>query len=90
MAAKYEAADLSDLHISSYYLGRLLRHLPGLKAQQRIHEQLINKAKEKPFTHLSVSKAGYSLGFEHPQSFSKFLKPKLDSLRWRFGNRLTN
>jgi AraC family transcriptional activator of pobA len=45
--------------------------------QQHIHEKLIEKAKEKlSTTELSVSEIAYTLGFEHPQSFSKLFKTK--------------
>ncbi|MFD2933794.1 helix-turn-helix domain-containing protein [Spirosoma flavum] len=76
----------SALHISSNYLSSLLRTLTGLNAQQHIHERLIEKAKEKlSTTNLSVSEVGYSLGFEHPQSFNKFFKAKtrLSPLKFR-------
>ncbi|MBC3789054.1 helix-turn-helix domain-containing protein [Spirosoma utsteinense] len=67
----------SALNISSNYLSSLLRTLTGLNAQQHIHNRLIEIAKEKlSTTDLSVSEVAYSLGFEHPQSFSKFFKTK--------------
>lgn len=65
------------LHLSPTYLGGLLKAITGLSTQQHIHEKLINKAKEKlSVTALSVSEIAYQLGFEHPQSFSKFFKAK--------------
>jgi AraC-like DNA-binding protein len=65
------------LHVSSKYLSSLLKALTGLNAQQHIHEKLIEKAKEKlSTTDLSISEIAYELGFEHPQSFSKFFKLK--------------
>lgn len=65
------------LHISVKYLASLLRQLTGQSTQQHIHEKLIAKAKEKlSTTALSVSEIAYELGFEHPQSFSKFFKAK--------------
>ena len=49
--------------------------------QQHIHNYLIEKAKEKlSTTNLSVSEIAYELGFEHPQSFNKLLKAKLNYL----------
>lgn len=66
-----------SINISPRYLSRLLKILTGLNTQQFIHEKLIEKAKEKlSLTHLSVSEIAYGLGFEHPQSFSKFFKAK--------------
>ncbi|MFL5744037.1 MAG: helix-turn-helix domain-containing protein [Niastella sp.] len=65
------------LHVSSKYLSSLLKALTGLSAQQHIHEKLIEKAKERlSTTDHSVSEIAYELGFEHPQSFSKFFKLK--------------
>ena len=65
------------LNMSSKYLSSLLKQVTGQTTQQLIHEKLIIKAKEKlSTTDLSVSEIAYALGFEHPQSFSKFFKSK--------------
>jgi len=65
------------LNISPSYLSDMLRSLTGQNAQQHIHNKLIEKAKEKlSTTSLSVSEVAYTLGFEHPQSFSKLFKTK--------------
>jgi len=65
------------LNISPSYLSDMLRALTGQNAQQHIHNKLIEKAKEKlSTTSLTVSEVAYELGFEHPQSFSKFFKTK--------------
>lgn len=65
------------LNISPSYLSDMLRSLTGQNAQQHIHNKLIEKAKEQlSITGLSVSEIAYSLGFEHPQSFSKLFKTK--------------
>ena len=65
------------LNLSPGYLSDMLRSLTGQNAQQHIHNKLIEKAKEKlSVTGLSVSEVAYELGFEHPQSFSKFFKTK--------------
>ena len=65
------------LNFSPSYLSDMLRSLTGQNAQQHIHDKLIEKAKEKlSITSLSVSEIAYELGFEHPQSFSKFFKTK--------------
>lgn len=66
-----------QLNISSGYLTKLLKKLTGQTTQQHIHNKLIEKAKEKLSTsNLSVSEIAYKLGFEQPQSFSKFFKAK--------------
>jgi len=66
-----------NLHLSPSYLSDMLRALTGQNAQQHIHDKLIEKAKEKlSTTTLSVSEIAYTLGFEHPQSFSKLFKTK--------------
>jgi AraC family transcriptional activator of pobA len=65
------------LHVSASYLSDLLRTLTGQSAQQHIHDKLIEQAKEQlATTALSVSEVAYGLGFEHPQSFSRFFKTK--------------
>ncbi len=65
------------LNISPSYLSDMLRSTTGQNAQQHIHNQLIEKAKEKlTTTSLSVSQIAYGLGFEHPQSFSNLFKKK--------------
>lgn len=68
------------LNISPSYLSDMLRSLTGLNAQQHIHLKLVEKAKEKlSATDLTVAQVAYDLGFEHPQSFSKFFKTKTNS-----------
>jgi len=65
------------LNFSPSYLSDMLRSLTGQNTQQHIHNKLIEKAKEKlSTTGLSVSEIAYALGFEHPQSFSKFFRNK--------------
>ncbi len=68
-----------NLNVSPTYLRSLLKTLTGQNTQQHIHEKLIEKAKEKlSTTDLSVSEIAYQLGFEHPQSFSKLFKAKVN------------
>ena len=65
------------LNISPSYLSGLLKVLTGQSTQQHIHNKLIEKAKEiLSATDKSISEIAYELGFEHPQSFSKFFKTK--------------
>nr|WP_299345267.1 helix-turn-helix domain-containing protein [Allomuricauda sp.] len=66
-----------QVNVSPSYLSDMLRTLTGQNAQQHIHHKLVEKAKLKlSTTGLSVSEIAYALGFEHPQSFSKFFKAK--------------
>jgi AraC family transcriptional activator of pobA len=68
-----------QMHLSPKYLSNLLRSVTGLSAQQHIHQQVIERAKlqlSKP--ELSIAEVAYSLGFGHPQSFSKFFKRETD------------
>lgn len=65
------------LNISPSYLSDMLRALTGQNAQQHIHNKIIEKAKQElSTTQQSVSEIAFILGFEHPQSFSKFFKTK--------------
>lgn len=67
----------SYLNFSPRYLSDMLRSLTGKNAQQHIHDRLIEKSKEfLTTTDLSVSEIAYQLGFQQPQSFSKFFKKK--------------
>jgi AraC-like DNA-binding protein len=66
-----------QLNVSPKYLGDMLRALTGLNTQQHIHMKLIEKAKEiLTISELTVGEIAFQLGFEHPQSFSKFFKSK--------------
>lgn len=66
-----------QLKLTPGYLSDMLRSLTGLNAQQHIHQKLIERAKFKLSTsQLTVAEIAYQLGFEHPQSFSKFFKQK--------------
>jgi AraC family transcriptional activator of pobA len=65
------------MNVSSDYLSSMLKQLTGKNVQEHIHHKLIEKAKAKlSATNLSMSEIAYELGFEHPQSFSKFFKMK--------------
>ena len=77
---------ISDaLHVSPNYLSRLLKTLAGQSTQQFIHDKLIACAKEKlSTTDLSVNEIAYTLGFEHPQSFSKLFKMKTNTTPLEF------
>jgi AraC-like DNA-binding protein len=69
----------SELNLTSRYLSDMLRQHTGQNAQHHIHDKLIEKAKEYLLNEqFSVSETAYQLGFEHPQSFSKFFKKKTE------------
>jgi AraC family transcriptional regulator, transcriptional activator of pobA len=54
-----------------------VKFLTGLNAQQHIHNQLIEKAKEILLTtHLSINEIAFKLGFEYPQYFNRLFKSK--------------
>jgi len=66
-----------ELNLSPKYLGDMLRALTGHNTQQHIHHKLLEKAKEVlTISNLTVGEIACQLGFEHPQSFSKFFKSK--------------
>lgn len=67
----------SQLHLSSNYLGDLLKQETGKTAIDHIHYFLIEKAKNMLLTSSdSISEIAYDLGFEQRQSFSKLFKKK--------------
>jgi AraC-like DNA-binding protein len=67
----------SALNLSPKYLSDCLKQLTGETTQQHIQTKVIELAKEKlSTTELTVSEIAFSLGFEHPQSLSKFFKAK--------------
>lgn len=66
-----------QLNYTPNYLSDMLRSLTGLNAQQHIHQKLIERSKELlSTTNLTISEVAFSLGFEHPQSFSRLFKTK--------------
>lgn len=68
-----------QMNISPNYLGTLLRIHTQQNTQQHIQNKIIDMAKERlSTTNLSVSEIAYELGFEHPQSFSKLFKQKVN------------
>lgn len=65
------------LNVSPGYLSDMLRAVTGQNTQQHIHSKLMDRAKEILATsNLTVSEIAFLLGFEYPQSFSKFFKNK--------------
>lgn len=75
----------SQLNLSPRYLSDMLRSLTGQNAQHKIHDKLIEKAKEYlTTTNFSVAEVAYQLGFEHPQSFNKLFKKKTSFTPFKF------
>ena len=70
--------EVSDhLQVSPRYLTDMLKSLTGQNAQQHIHNQLVERAKNRlTNTTLTIAEIAYNLGFEHPQSFNKLFKQK--------------
>jgi len=70
--------EVSDhLQVSPRYLTDVLKSLTGQSAQQHIHNQLVERAKNRlTNTTLTIAEIAYNLGFEHPQSFNKLFKQK--------------
>lgn len=66
-----------QLHLSSNYLGDLLKQETGKSTIDHIHYYLIEKAKNLLLNSSnSISEIAYDLGFEQRQSFSKLFKKK--------------
>lgn len=67
------------MNVSPGYLSDMLRSLIGFNAQQYIQNKVIEKAKEiLTTTNYTVAEIAYQLGFEHPQSFSRLFKNKVN------------
>lgn len=74
--------------LSPSYLSDLLKKETGMNAQDHIHYQLIESAKNLLLSSdLSVSELAYSLGFEYPQYFSRLFKQKTGLTPLQFRNR---
>lgn len=74
------------VHLSPNYLSRLLKTLTGQSTKQFILNKAVELAKEKlATTTLTMNEIAYSLGFAHPQSFSKLFKSQtqLSPLQFR-------
>lgn len=66
-----------NLNLSASYLSDLLKKETGKTAQEHIHYQIIEKAKNLLLnSNATVSEISYDLGFEYPQYFSKIFKKK--------------
>jgi AraC family transcriptional activator of pobA len=78
----------NQLNLSPKYLSDMLKAVTGQSTQQHIHDKLIEKAKDiLSTTSLSVAEIAYRLGFEHPQSFHKLFKSKVNTSPLEFRQR---
>lgn len=69
----------SQLNFSPDYLSDMLRAYTGQNTQQHIHNKVIETAKNLLASgNLTIAQVAYQLGFEHPQSFSKMFKRKIN------------
>ncbi|WP_196890434.1 helix-turn-helix domain-containing protein [Aureivirga marina] len=65
------------LNYSPKYLSNLLKVETGKNAQEHIHQFILNRAKNKLlYSTESISEIAYDLGFDYPQSFTRFFKAK--------------
>lgn len=66
-----------SMNLSPNYFSDLLKSETGKNTQEHIHYYLLEKAKTLLLnSDLSIGEISYQLGFEYPQSFSKFFKTK--------------
>lgn len=64
-----------ELHLSSNYLGDLMKKETGKSAQEHIQLKLIRIAKELIHdSDKSISEVAYELGFKYPQHFTRMFK----------------
>ena len=66
------------MNLSPNYFSDLLKSETGKNTQEHIHYYLLEKAKTLLVSSdKSINEIAYELGFEYPQSFSKFFKNKV-------------
>ena len=66
------------MNLSPNYFSDLLKSETGKNTQEHIHYHLLEKAKTLLVSSdKSINEIAYELGFEYPQSFSKFFKKKV-------------
>jgi AraC-like DNA-binding protein len=65
------------MNLSPNYFSDMLKNETGKNTQEHIHYHLLEKAKNLLVSSdKSINQIAYELGFEYPQSFSKFFKKK--------------
>jgi len=64
------------LHLSSNYLGDIIKHFTNKSAIENIHDFVIKRAKQllEERSDLNNTEIAYELGFEYPNYFAKFFK----------------
>lgn len=62
------------LHVSPDYLSKTIKELTGKSATYFIHRALLKEALLRMENHQTIAEIGESLGFKHPNSFSRFFK----------------
>lgn len=68
-----------QIGVSQRYLSDMLQSLTGMNSQQYLQSKMIEKARILlSTTPLTVGEIAYKMGFEHPQSFSKFFKKQTE------------
>lgn len=66
------------MNLSPNYFSDLLKSETGKNTQEHIHYYLLEKAKHiLVSSNKNINEIAYELGFEYPQSFSKFFKKKV-------------
>jgi AraC-like DNA-binding protein len=66
------------MNLSPNYFSDLLKSETGKNTQEHIHYHLLEKAKNLLISSdKNINEIAYELGFEYPQSFSKFFKKKV-------------
>jgi len=68
------------LHLTSNYLGDIIKHFTDKSAIETIHDLVVKKAKEllEERNDLNNTEIAYELGFEYPNYFAKFFKKHLN------------
>lgn len=81
-----------ELNMSPKYLSSFLKSETGMSAQQHIHYQMIEVAKNRLHDPelKSISEVAFSLGFEHPPYFTKIFKKKVGLTPSEYRKRIIN
>ncbi len=63
-----------QLHMSSNYLGDVIKKTTGQTASNYIKHRAIQIAKNRLVSGMNISEVAYSLGFVYPQHFARLFK----------------